>query len=82
MKAWNTGHPGGVATLHANDAASALTRLENLVAEATSAPMQSTVAAAIDLVVSIARLGTGRRVEELVRVTGFDGQNYLTTKED
>ena len=38
LKSWNTGHPGGVATIHANDALSGLVRLESLVAEATSAP--------------------------------------------
>ena len=38
LKAWNTGHPGGMATVHANDAMSGLIRLESLVAEATNAP--------------------------------------------
>ncbi len=78
LKAWNTGHPGGVATLHANDARAGLIRLENLVAEATSAPAQRTIAEAIHLIVSIAKTGHGRRVEELVRVRGFDGTNYQT----
>src|SRR5471032_1936992 len=41
LKAWNTGHPGGAATVHANDAPSGLIRLESLVAEATSAPQQT-----------------------------------------
>src|SRR5262249_30355730 len=40
LKAWNTGHPGGVATVHANGARGGLTRLENLVAEVTTAPLQ------------------------------------------
>ena len=78
LKAWNTGHPGGVATLHANDARSGLTRLENLVAEATSAPAQRTIAEAIHLIVCIAKTERGRRVQELVRVRGFDGTHYRT----
>jgi type IV secretion system protein VirB11 len=82
LKAWNTGHPGGVATIHANSATAALTRLENLIAEATAAPMHASIAAAIDLVVSIARTARGRRVEEAIRVSGFDGVHYLTTRED
>ncbi len=82
LKAWNTGHPGGVATIHANNAIAALTRLENLVAEATAAPMQVAIATAIDLVVSIARTPRGRRVEKVIRVTGFDGASYTTTRED
>jgi P-type conjugative transfer ATPase TrbB len=78
LKAWNTGHPGGVATLHANDARAGLTRLENLVAEATPAPAQRTIAEAIHLIVCIAKMERGRRVQELVRVRGFDGTNYQT----
>jgi type IV secretion system protein VirB11 len=35
LKAWNTGHPGGLATIHANSAAEALTRLEDLIGEVT-----------------------------------------------
>ena len=49
LKAWNTGHPGGAATVHANDALSGLIRLESLVAEATSAPQQTLIAEAVDL---------------------------------
>ncbi len=75
LKAWNTGHPGGVATVHANDALSGLVRLESLVAEATSAPQQSLIAEAVDLVVFIDEdgdLAAGRKVRELLVVTGFD----------
>src|ERR1700735_1446179 len=50
LKAWNTGHPGGAATAHANDALRGLIRLESLVAEATSAPQPTLVAEAVDLV--------------------------------
>ena len=53
LKAWNTGHPGGAATVHANDALSGLIRLESLVAEATSAPQQTLIAEAVDLVVFV-----------------------------
>jgi type IV secretion system protein TrbB len=83
LKAWNTGHPGGVATVHANDALSGLIRLENLVAEETPAPMQKTIAAAIDLIAVIAKTKievckAGRQVQELLRVQGHDGRNYVT----
>ena len=79
LKAWNTGHPGGVATVHANDAISGLVRLESLVAEATSAPQQSLIAEAIDLVVFIdedTELAAGRKVRELLVVTGYDSGRY------
>ena len=84
LKAWNTGHPGGVATVHANNARAGLARLENLVAEATAAPMQKTIAAAINLIVSISKskaTPSGRKVEEIVRVLDFENGAYLT-KED
>ena len=79
LKAWNTGHPGGVATVHANDAISGLVRLESLVAEATSAPQQSLIAEAVDLVVFIdedGELAAGRKVRELLVVTGYDSGRY------
>ena len=79
LKAWNTGHPGGVATVHANDALSGLVRLESLVAEATSAPQQSLIGEAVDLVVFIdedSELAAGRKVRELLVVTGYDSGRY------
>lgn len=76
LKAWNTGHPGGVATLHANSAAAALSRLGQLIGEATSVPPQGLIAEAIDVVVFMARRGGVRRVEEAVRVTGHAGDGY------
>jgi type IV secretion system protein VirB11 len=79
LKAWNTGHPGGAATVHANDAISGLVRLESLVAEATSAPQQNLIAEAINLVVFIdeeSDLAAGRKVRELLVVTGYDSGRY------
>lgn len=78
LKAWNTGHPGGVSTIHANSARAGLTRLEQLVAEATQAPMQTLIAEAVDLVVYMTRTATGRRVEEILSVEAFEGQAYRT----
>lgn len=79
LKSWNTGHPGGVATIHANDALSGLVRLESLVAEATAAPQQALIAEAVDLVVFIdeeSSLAAGRKVRELLVVTGYDHGRY------
>ena len=72
LKAWNTGHPGGIATVHANSAASALFRIEQLVQEAVVTVPRRLIAEAIDLVVFIAGRGKGRRVETLARVLGLD----------
>jgi type IV secretion system protein VirB11 len=80
LKSWNTGHPGGVATIHANDALSGLVRLENLVAEATSAPQQALIGEAVDLVIFIDEepgLAQGRKVRELLVVTGYEDARYL-----
>jgi type IV secretion system protein TrbB len=77
IKAWNTGHPGGFASVHANSAYEALVRLEGLVAEATNAPQQKLIAEAVDLVVSIvsdARIG--RKVREVAVVTGYEHGQY------
>ena len=80
LKAWNTGHPGGIATIHANDALSGLVRLESLVAEATAAPQQQLIAEAVDLVVFIDEedsLRAGRKVREIACVLGYDNGQYV-----
>lgn len=68
LKAWNTGHPGGLATLHANSAAEALRRLEDLIAEVTVAPARRALGQAVDLIVQIRRTPEGRRIDDLLAV--------------
>src|SRR5206468_636922 len=65
LKAWNTGHPGGIATLHANSARAALYRLEQLVQETAVAVPRRLIAAAIDYVALLPRRGSGRRVDTI-----------------
>ncbi len=72
LKAWNTGHPGGIATVHANSALSALYRIEQLVAEAVVSVPRVLIAEAIDLIVFIAGRGLARRIETIARVAGLD----------
>ena len=76
LKAWNTGHPGGITTLHANSAEAALGRLEQLAGEAVSAPPRALIAEAIDVVVFMTRRDGARRVEEALRVAGLDDDGY------
>lgn len=80
LKAWNTGHPGGIATVHANSAEEGLYRLEELIAEATPAPKQRLVAHAVHLIVFIERVPGGRRITEVLRINGYNAQEqaYLT----
>jgi type IV secretion system protein VirB11 len=72
LKAWNTGHPGGIATVHANSATSALLRIEQLIQEAVVTVPRRLIAEAIDMVVFIAGRGSARRVDTLARVAGLD----------
>jgi type IV secretion system protein VirB11 len=79
LKAWNTGHPGGIATVHANSAVSALYRLEQLIQEAVATVPRRLVADAIDLVVFISGRGSARRLETILGVAGLDpAGNYST----
>lgn len=72
LKAWNTGHPGGIATVHANSARSALYRIEQLVQESVTIVPRRLIADAIDMVVFIAGRGSERRIETIAEVTGLD----------
>jgi type IV secretion system protein VirB11 len=78
LKAWNTGHPGGVTTIHSNSAMSALRRLEQLTAEVSQQPMREVIGEAVDLIVSIERCGRGRRVRDVIHVESFNGSRYET----
>ena len=77
LKAWCVGCPGGVATIHANSASSALVRLSSLVQEANVPPQPTLIAEAVDLVVFVAlekgELGLPqRRVTEILRMKGLN----------
>jgi type IV secretion system protein VirB11 len=66
LKAWNTGHPGGLLTLHANSASDALGRIEDLCLETQVASPQRLIASAVDLIVFITRTSEGRRLTEIL----------------
>jgi len=81
LKAWNTGHPGGVTTVHANHARAALSRIDQLIQEAGVPSQPQLIADSVDLIVSIARRNGGRRVEELLRVEGYElGRGYQLSR--
>lgn len=77
LKAWNTGHPGGVATVHANNALAGLTRVEQLISEASTTPMATLIAEAIDVVVCIVKQNGGRVVKEIISVNGYENGQYI-----
>lgn len=76
LKAWNTGHPGGLSTLHANSAAEALTRLEDLLAEVLPQPARRLIAQGVDQIVHIRRDPRGRIVDEILAVEFQDDGGY------
>ena len=80
LKSWNTGHPGGLATIHANDAFSVLVRFENLNMEATNnSPQSRLIGEAIDIVVYMENVGEkGRQVTQILKVMGYENDKYVT----
>ncbi|SOD22229.1 P-type conjugative transfer ATPase TrbB [Nitrosomonas ureae] len=78
LDAWNTGHEGGAATLHANDAMSGLTRLESLISRNSSAPKEimPLIAEAVDMVVHIKRAPHGRKIQQIIEVQGLKRGSY------
>ncbi|MBU2719585.1 P-type conjugative transfer ATPase TrbB [Acidithiobacillus ferridurans] len=71
LKAWNTGHPGGIATLHANNPEAALLRLDQLCQEAGVPAQQTLIHEAVDIVLQIARdpnHPAGRRISAILNV--------------
>ena len=71
LKAWGTGHPGGVGTIHAGTALGALRRMEQLIQEAVVTVPRALLAETIDLVAVLVRDGHGRRLAELSQVEGL-----------
>jgi type IV secretion system protein VirB11 len=71
LKAWSTGHPGGIGTIHAGTAIGALRRLEQLILEAVVTVPRALIAETIDLIVVLSGRGTARRVTELAHVAGL-----------
>ncbi|MDR5729992.1 MAG: P-type conjugative transfer ATPase TrbB [Terriglobia bacterium] len=81
LKAWNTGHPGGIATVHANSARAALYRIEQLIQEAVMIVPRRLIAEAIDLIVFIQGRGTARRIDSVGEMHGLDANgDYALTE--
>lgn len=76
LKAWNTGHPGGISTVHADNAHAGLLRLESLIQEAIPSPQPRLIAEAVDIVIYIERVHFSRRVKEMAFVNGYKDGRY------
>ncbi len=80
LMCWNTGHEGGAATLHANNARAGLDRLAMLISMHGNAPagIEPLIAEVVHIVVHIARLDGGRKIESILKVNGYENGEYLT----
>ncbi|MDK1494561.1 P-type conjugative transfer ATPase TrbB [Sinorhizobium sp. 7-81] len=72
LKAWGTGHPGGIGTIHANSAVGALRRVEQLIQETVVTVPRILIADTIDLIAVLSGRGTDRRLAEIAMVDGLD----------
>src|ERR1700761_2960980 len=80
LKAWGTGHPGGIGTLHAGSAIGAVRRLEQLIQEAVVTVPRALIAETINVIAVLSGRGAARRLAELTRVEGLDANgNYVLT---
>lgn len=77
LMAWNTGHAGGVGTLHADSAAEGLVRLEQLITLSGKVAIPAVIASAVQCVISIQKVGEGsRRIEQICTVKGGSANGY------
>jgi len=78
LQALNTGHDGGIGTIHANSPRDALARLETMVlmagTELPSRAVREQIVSAIQLLVQVRRYDDGvRRIESVAEITGLEG---------
>lgn len=76
IKAWNTGHSGGLTTIHANTCELALQRIESLIAEVSMTIPREPIAQTVNVVVQVKREGGKRVVSDIKRLTGLHHQTY------
>ncbi|WP_291696176.1 P-type conjugative transfer ATPase TrbB [Bradyrhizobium sp.] len=84
LKAWGTGHPGGIGTIHAGSAIGTLRRLEQLIQEAVVTVPRALIAETIDVIAVLSGRGSDRRLSELAWVSGLDpsGDYAFSESED
>ncbi|MET4483585.1 P-type conjugative transfer ATPase TrbB [Bradyrhizobium sp. F1.13.3] len=78
LKAWGTGHPGGIGTIHAGTALGALRRLEQLIQEAVVTVPRALIAETINVIAVLSGRGAERRLSELASVTGLGSSGDYT----
>ncbi|AJD46519.1 type II secretion system protein [Isoalcanivorax pacificus W11-5] len=81
LQAMNTGHDGSMSTIHANGTREALVRIETLLAvsgyEASEKAIGRLISSALDVIVQLERLPSGKRIlKEVVQLTPDDDNLY------
>jgi type IV secretion system protein VirB11 len=77
FKMWNTGHPGGLATVHADSAVDTLHRFHELITESGSVPIPTRIAKTVGYVVYLEQRRGKREIKELIRVDGYKNDDYV-----
>lgn len=77
LKAWNSGHPGGISTIHADDCLGGLEKLEQYIQEVSANPQSKLIARAVDLVIVIAKVEGQRKITQIVTVDGYKNGEYI-----
>jgi len=77
LKAWGTGHPGGIGTIHAGSALGALRRMEQLIQEAVVTVPRPLIADTINIIAVLTGRGSARRLTELAEVSGIEDGDYI-----
>ncbi len=76
IKAWNTGHSGGLTTIHANSAELAMSRVESLIAEVSVTIPRELISQTVNLIVQVKRQGPKRIISEIIRINGSKANGY------
>lgn len=77
IKAWNTGHSGGLTTIHANSCELALKRVESLIAEVSVNIPRELIAQTVNLIIQVKRAGPKRVVSEIMKIKGLKHGDYV-----
>lgn len=82
LKAWNSGHEGGISTIHANSAAAGLMKLEQYTSEVSQRSQAACIVESVQLVINMVKQQNKRVVREIVEVKGYDlqSQEYILEK--
>lgn len=77
IKAWNTGHRGGLTTIHSSDSLSAMIRLESLIGESGKTISRQEIVNAVQTIIVLKRSARGvRRITQVSNLTLSSGDSY------